>query len=129
MRIFIISMSAALFCISCSRQAAFRDDDTGKVVRVFRAAVFSTGSPHNRAFQDLLTFVRVDRSGDVIMTMHAPHGKDVEIHAGKGALFTDRPGGIGESTSREIGLRVRDSSFHEQTATIEYEAWSADPQQ
>jgi hypothetical protein len=129
MRKLIFLFLAALLCASCSRQVVYRDDDTGKVVRVFRAVAFSASSPRNRAFRELLTFVRVENTGDVVMKLRGPQGRDIEIRAQRGALFSDRVGGVGESASKEIGLRVRDCSYAEQSATIEYEAWSADARQ
>ena len=90
----------------------------GAVSRVYKAVIFSAKEKQQPVFGNILTFVRVEPSGEVVMTFK----KDKEYEV-RGEPWHDLAG------TAELGfpLHVLETSPSAQWAKIEYEAWTSRP--
>jgi hypothetical protein len=116
MKQFAILALVGIFVSGCARHRVFSDDDMGNISRVFKSVTFSPIHKQDPAFRDTLTFVRVEPSGEVVMTFTVD-GK-YEIRG--------KPGEVLSSVEMQhLPLNVWQTSYQNQTADIEYEAWTS----
>jgi len=110
-------------CCSCSFRNILRDDKSGKVTRVYRAVHISRDTQENRALGELIIFVRVEPTGELVFKTNISG----RVSENRAMPFTQiQLQGI---ASIPMEPRVLTTSFEGQWAEIEYRAWSSELQQ
>jgi len=105
---------------ACARKQVFQDDEMGAVSRVYKSVMFTANQKQHPAFHDLLTFVRVESTGEVVMTIR--RDRDFEVRGKPWSPLTS-------PEIPNLPFAVLGTSFTNQTAVIEYEAWTSRPRQ